>query len=78
MKQEKECLNVKPFVCDVSCDTNYLSGYGIEKSDFVEVESVCDEKCKNVNDKNFADFLCYDNNSIGLKIMKGMGFKVKV
>ena len=60
LKQEKECLNVKPFVCDASCDTNDLSDYGIEKCDFVEVESVY-EKCKNKIDKKFANFICYNN-----------------
>ena len=66
---------MKPFVCDVSCDTNDLSDYGIEKCSFVEVESVCDEKCKNENDKKFGDVICYDNNSVGLKIMERMSFK---
>ena len=55
---------------DASCDTNDLSDYGIEKCDFSEAESVCDEK-------KFADLVCYDNNNIGLKIMERMGFKGK-
>ena len=43
LKQEKDCLNVKQIVYDVSCDTNDLSDYGIEKCDFAEV--VCKKKC---------------------------------
>ena len=69
VKQEKECLNVKPFVCDVSCDTNDSTDYTIKKFDFINAESVCDEK-------KSANVVCYDNN-IGLKIMKRMGFKGK-
>jgi hypothetical protein len=56
---------VKPFVCDVSCDTNDLTDNTIKKFNFAKAESVCDEK-KSV-----------DDNNIGLKIMKRMGFKGK-
>jgi hypothetical protein len=38
LKRERECLNMKPFVCDASCDTNGLSDYGIENCDFSEVK----------------------------------------
>ena len=62
-------MNVKPFVCDVSCDTNDLTDNTIKKFDFANAESVCDEK-------KSADVVFYDNN-IGLKIMKRMGFKGK-
>ena len=70
LKQESRNLNFNPSLCDVSCDTNDLSDYGIENYDFSEATSVCDEK-------KFADLVCYDNNNICLKIMERMGFKGK-
>ena len=72
LKEEKECLNVKPFVCD---ETNDLSDYTINKCEFSEAKSVCDEKYKKVNDEKLADFVCYDNNSVSLKRMKKMGYE---
>ena len=73
LKQEKECLNVKQFVCDVSCDTNDLSDYGIEKCDFAKVvcKKECNDEYENCIDKTYS----YEN--IGLKIMERMGFKGK-
>ena len=71
LKQEKECLNVKPFVCD---ETNYLSDYGMKKCDFAEV--ICKKEC-NDEHENCIDRTC-SNDNIGLKIMERMGFKVKV
>ena len=75
LKQEKECLNVKPFAYNVSCDTNDLSDYRIEKCDFVEV--VCNKE-SNDEHENFIDRnYSYYNDNIGLKIMERMGFKGK-
>ena len=77
LKQESRNLKFNPSLCDVSYDTNDLSDYGIEKCDFPEAESVCNEKFKKVSDKKFADFVFHDNNSIDLKNMERMGFKGK-
>ena len=60
-------MNVKPFVCDVSCDTNDLSDYRIEKCDFAEI--VFKKECKDEHEN------CNDNTS--LKIMEIMSFKGK-
>lgn len=75
LKQEKECLNVKPFVCDVSCDTNDLSDYGIQKCDFSEV--VCKKECNDEHENCIDRTSSYYNDNIGLKIMEIMGFKGK-
>ena len=75
LKQEKECLNVKLFVCDVSCDTNDLSDYGIKKYAFTKV--VCKKECNDEHENCIDRTSSYYNDNIGLKIMKRMGFKGK-
>ena len=73
LKQESRNLKFNPSLCDVSCDTNEVCDYVNGKCDYVEDESVCDKECKQENGKKCANFVCYDNNSVGLKIMEKNG-----
>ena len=78
-KKREESRNLKsnPSLCDISSDTNDLCDYVNGRCDYVEVESVCDEKCNQENDKEFENFVFSDNKSksVGLKITKNMGYE---
>jgi len=71
LKEENECLRIKPLVCDILCDT----------SDLCErFEGSLDKECKVEDNKyigsvKFANIASCFNDNVGLKIMKKIGYK---